>query len=268
MTMSALTRLVLVLLFFVTPLSSSSTQNQSNFESNWEEIRQYYDSSHFEKALELLQTHPQENSAYYYDLGTLYYKLGRLGPALGYMTKAYRLKPHNSDIHHNLSVIRSSVSRKIGLENLDPSSSFLEQLSDPLSFNDVRVGVGASGILMCLLFIQSFYATRKTRRTLLNLFGMIGLSGFIVALSVYGIYRVTQLSPPAIALERQVARSGPGDHFSALGQIQEGTQVRLLDSSGEIHPSPLTQGSEEVWKQIRFSPDGIGWVRASSLPNI
>jgi uncharacterized protein YgiM (DUF1202 family) len=74
---------------------------------------------------------------------------------------------------------------------------------------------------------------------------------------VYFTQRITNTNPPAICLENQSIRSGPGEQFMELTKMEPGEKIRLL--------GPSEQTNTEVWRQIRYMGDKIGWIRASSL---
>src|SRR4051794_33076803 len=97
---------------------------------DWKQAKDLYDSQKFQDAVLEFEKHSQEDASYFFNLGTSYYRLDRLGEAVGYLEKANRTSPHDPDIQYNLSLIQTALGRSIGPEKLDPSSTWIEQLAD------------------------------------------------------------------------------------------------------------------------------------------
>ncbi len=63
--------------------------------SRWQEARQLYQSGKYDDAFQSLIAQPNGNDpVYFYNLGTISYRMGRKGAALGYFEKANPLKRH------------------------------------------------------------------------------------------------------------------------------------------------------------------------------
>jgi tetratricopeptide (TPR) repeat protein len=229
---------------------------------DWQQAKNLYDSEKFQDAALELQKNAHlshDSASYYFNLGTIYYRLGRLGEAVGYLEKANRTSPHDPDIQYNLNLIQNALGRVIGAEKLDPSSTWVEQLADRISLEEVRTTLGTVGILVILLWLRVYLKARSLRRLLMNPACLIALVAFGLTSGVYGIQRWAEASPPAICLSRQVIRSGPGDHFLELAKAEEGSKIRILG------PSANDSTKNEIWNQVRYSREEVGWIRASSL---
>src|SRR4051794_30006915 len=78
--------------------------------SRWPEVQALFEAGKLEEAFQLLSAQPSGNDPiYFYNLGTIAYRLGKTGAALGYFEKANRLKRHDPDIHQNLELTRSDL---------------------------------------------------------------------------------------------------------------------------------------------------------------
>jgi tetratricopeptide (TPR) repeat protein len=223
---------------------------QENAWSDWQEAKSLYDAGKFDEALKAFQSHPAESAQYFHNV---YYKMGQPGQALAYLEKANHLHPHDAEIQHNLQLAQSELSHLIGAGRLDSVSSGLEAMADRVSMNEVRGTLGLLGLVVMALWLRAYLKTRNLRRTLLQPAGFIGLLGFAITSGLYFAERLANSHPPAFAIERQVVRSGPGDQFAQLGQVDAGMKLRLLGP---------TDGD---WRQVRYSQDGIGWIKLSSL---
>lgn len=276
--------LLWILLVQVGGLSYASPNTFGN-PSEWQEAKGLYEADRLQDALELLQAHPPHLnsdhapvafSSYYYNLGTIYYRLNHLGSSLAYLEKAHRIQPWDSDIAQNLLRVKASLTRSLGSEQLDPASSELEQWGDNLSEDLVRIIFGVSGLLSGLLWTWIYRKKRALKSTLQHPLSLLSITLLISGTGLLSVQKWSSSLPPAICLEKQVVRSGPGDHYMELTRIPEGTKVRVLGPSAS---SPLSQADEdpkkpdksasqpqnEVWNQIRYSPEGVGWVKVSGL---
>jgi hypothetical protein len=170
------------------------------------------------------------------------------------LEKANKRHPHDPTIQKNLRLAQASLAQTLGKDRLDPASSFLESLADPLSLEEIRTAIGVICLILAILWLRAYSRSRSLRRTLLQPAGMLGLVGLSLMIAIYGIQRNADASPPAFLVERQTVRSGPGEHFLDLGTVEAGVKVRLTGSS-----------AAPDWKQVRYSGESVGWVPGSSL---
>jgi tetratricopeptide (TPR) repeat protein len=246
-----------------------------------------FNSGKFESALQQMQAHPQDDGTYYYNLGTVLLKLGKTGQATAYLEKANRMQPHDVAIQQNLLLARNALSQTVGAEKLDPASSWSENLTDRLSLDEIRGAFGLVAFVIALFWIRSYLKTRSLRETLMKPAGWLGIGALAITAALYGIERLSGLNPVAVCLEHTSIRSGPGDSYVELAQMEAGVKLRALGPTSEqvstqpaaspvpgaspsASPSagPATADTVQappLWRQIRYSSDGIGWVRASSV---
>lgn len=227
--------------------------------SRWQEARQLYQSGKYDEAFQSLSTQPSGNDPlYFYNLGTIAYRQGRTGAALGYFEKANRLKRHDPDIYHNLELTRSQLEKTLGSGKLDPASNWTETLADQVSLEEIRGVLGAIMLILAIFWLRTYWKNRDIKQTLLRPAALIGAVALALVGGLYWTETLASARSPVVALSRQSIRSGPGDSFIELGQIDAGTKVRLLGSAS-------SENVAEEWLQVRFSQDGIGWVRAKDF---
>ena len=256
----------------------------------WEAAKNLYDSQKFQDSLIALQGKPLDNANYYYNLGTSYYKLTQIGPAIAYLEKANRLRPHDSDTRYNLSIARAALGQTIGVDKLDPASNGLDQLAAQLSLDEVRVLLGFFGMLVLLVWLRTYLKTRSLRKVFMTPhlraragegqsgasfapmtpLAIAGLVGLLLISCIFGLEKWASTTPAAVSLHRHSVRSGPGERYSELAKLEAGTQLRILPTSSEASTDLSstgqdTPGKTETWQQVRYSHDGIGWVKMSSL---
>jgi tetratricopeptide (TPR) repeat protein len=238
--------------------------------SDFNAVKSAFDSGNFSEALQQLTANPSDNAPYYYNLGTTYLKLGKPGLALAYLEKANHLQPHDIGIQQNLQLSRASLGQAIGTEKMDPASTWSE----------IRGAFGLVGFVVTLFWIRSYLKTRNLRKTLLKPAGLLGMIGLGIIACLYTVEHVAGMSPAAICLNKEPIRSGPGDKYINVTVCDAGVKIRVLGPTEEVAapipsslPSPAptsafsTAGEKPpiLWRQVRYSQEGIGWIPASSL---
>jgi tetratricopeptide (TPR) repeat protein len=222
------------------------------------QFQELYDAGKFEEALTTLSSQPAETAAYFYNVGTLNYRLGHLGKAVAYLEKASRLNGNDPDIEANLGLARASLGRTLGNDRLDPAATSLESAVEALPTGLVELGAGVTALALSILWLTGYRRTRSARQTFLQPLALAGLACLIVLGGGLLLKRTTVLPQVAATLESQTIRSGPGDRFLEIGRVEAGVKLRLLGPTAKA-------AQNETWNQVRYSREGIGWVRASTL---
>ena len=216
-----------------------------SFAAPFEDAKQLADSGKFEEAYQVLKQAPGTDAAYHYNVGTIMMQLGKPGAAVAYLEKAHYLKPFDRDIRANLKQARDALGRLIGNERVDPASSALESFAEEMPLGPIA---GLLGIL-ALVAVALTWRNRETPST-----ARTACAVLFIALVAVGVVRgLGGAEPPAMVLESQAIRSGPGEKFLELSRADSGMKLRLTGTA---------QGD---WRQVRFSDEGIGWIPMSSL---
>jgi tetratricopeptide (TPR) repeat protein len=235
-----------------------STSARADDWGSWGEAKGFYEAGNLEEALHSLRSHPAENGAYFYNLGTVHYRLAQYGLAVAYLEKASRLRPSDPDLQHNLDLARAGLARMIGKDRLDPASSWLERSAGQFPLREISGGLGLVALLLALMMLRTYHRTGHVLRSVLSPAGILAILAFATATGVSVAQRVAVRNPTAAAVEGVAVRSGPGQSYVELGRVEAGTQVRLL---GQV-----AQGEQNaLWRQVRYSATAVGWVPASSL---
>ncbi len=234
----------------------------------WKEAKSLYDAEKFKDAAESLENHPSSiRSNDHYNLGTIYYRLNRLGLALGHLEKAQKLNPSDPDIQCNLTRVKIALSRSLHAEEVDPSSTVLEKWGDALSPTLTPIILGFLSLTTSLCWSWAYRMKRHIRKSLQSPIGIAGTLVFIFTLGLLGIQNESKRVPVGVIIEKQIVRSGPGEHYMKLAEVPEGLKVRVLGATptSYLNPKNHLTSSNELWQQIRYSPQGIGWVKVSTL---
>jgi tetratricopeptide (TPR) repeat protein len=223
----------------------------------WQNVRSLYDSGKFPEALQALKNAPSADASYYYNLGNIYYRLGQVGLAVANLEVANRKRPRDSDIQNNLKVAKTALAKTLGEDRVDPASSWLETVADTAPLDEIRLIIGLSALLVAMFLVYAYLRERNLRKTLLRPISIVLLTIFALSGSLYLAQRLASSNPPAISTEQQIIRSGPGEQFVELGRVEAGVRLRLL--------GPSIQTGQDLWRQVRYARDGLGWAKASSL---
>ncbi|MGK5090158.1 hypothetical protein WDW86_21625 [Bdellovibrionota bacterium FG-2] len=225
--------------------------------AQWQTLKDLYAAGKLDAAITLLQERPEETSSYYYNLGTLFLRTEKVGKAVAYLEKANHLKPYDPAIQQNLYAARDRLSQTRGADQIDPASNVVERVADRILLDELRGILGMVGLCLVLLWLRGYLKTRSIRRTFLTPSGFVASLGMLITLGLYAAQRITESHPPAVCFEQTAVRSGPADSFLELSKIEAGTKVRSL--------GPTATTLEDLWRQIKYSDGGIGWVRASNI---
>lgn len=252
-----------ILLALVWGLSvPASTLAQASADS-WSKVVELERAGQLDEAIRLLESEASPHGADSYNRGTLYAKKGQWAQAVAYLEKAKQEIPHDPDVSFNLSIARDELEKILGPGRLDPASHWLERLADQAPLTEIRGLLGLCGLIMIALWLRSYAKHRVLRRALLQPAGLWVLFSFLLTFGLYLAERITHPSPPGMILATEIVRSGPGKSYLDLGRVEAGMKIRVLGAN----PTPTEQSNteSELWRQVRFSGDQVGWIPEKCL---
>ncbi len=249
-------RLILSLLPVGLMLSVASAHAQN---ADWQGARTLFEAGKYADALQLLKANPSDDAAYFYDLGTIYSKIGDSGKAVAYLEKANLLEQHHPDIQNNLRLSQTALAQQIGgMDKLDPASTWTESLASRVSIEEVRGALGVAVLILAAFWIRIYRKTSRLRATFLNPSALICSLGLLIVSGMYWVETSAASVPAAVLLQAETVRSGPGAKFQELEKLPAGVKVRQLEGA-------TTGEGGTIWRQIRYSQDAIGWIPVASL---
>lgn len=228
--------------------------------SDWEEIRNQYDSGNYEQALQLIDQVEDQGHHYYYNLGSIHFRLSHIGLAVAFLEKANHLYPYDPDTRHNLKLAQNALQSINGSLNLDPASSWLEFLVDSVALEQLEAVIGILLAMLISLWVRPYIRTRSLRAALLSTGSTLCISALLLALLVLGAKVLALSDPPAVLLKTEIIRSGPSDRFLELARVPVGVKLRL---AGQEAKETSDRGLK--WVQVSFAPGSKGWVPSDSL---
>lgn len=251
-------RLTAAIVWMVASLVTPQLGAQEAFFTEGNRLYQEDDYTGAIRAYERILEEGYESGALYYNLGSAYFKQGRLGQAILHYERALRLLPGDGDVRANLELARSLTT-----DDITPLPTFLPLAVarwwvDLLPLSSLRVTV-AAGYVLAIAGLTAVVLRRRT--PFARWAGRAAGAGGMLCL-VFGInlfLRETGIGRPdeAVVLAEAVSvQSAPSDDPDLqLFTIHEGTKVRL-DQAGEL------------WAEVVLADGRVGWVPVEALGRI
>jgi len=228
-----------------------STSYSENFSQNFDIANSYYNSSKYNKSIQLYEEILKDgwHSAYlYYNLGNAYYRNGMIGQSIWAYNKAISLNPRLENVKYNLEIVSSKIIDRVVLPpeflpveiyiNLKLAYSYYEWLM----LGSIVLLLTACFYVALKLFMFNNYIFKK-----LNFISVIVT--FIVHLIILDVFlEKNEKQFGIIVFDNVSAYSGPfyGDN-TVLFTLNEGTQAQLSQEQGE-------------WFEIVILNGGKAWI--------
>lgn len=216
-----------------------------------EKAETFYRAGQYAQALSTyeqdLRNHP--NDPYlYYNIGNCYFKMGSKGLAVAAYYRAFKLKPRDADIRHNLSLALANGGDSLVPKGMPPG---LHKALFMLSLPQLKGCLCLLGWTLCLVGGICLLSRKGTK--LVFLLGGIFLG---VAIWYYVRYQWEHEALAVVAAPIVELRSGPGKNFPASAAVQQGHLVQLLDSKDD-------------WQEVVVRSEGLkGWMERTALERI
>lgn len=240
------TVMIAVLLLF---LHGASAQGDDDVQGFLDGIK-HYEAGEYEKAAAVFETVAKNgirNGKLYYNIANAYLKDNRLGPAILWYERAYKLIPGDPDLRFNLDYARSLLKDEPGTFS-SPVVQIIFFWKDLLRASAWQwLGIGAGAIFWCMLAVVWFF-----KKFALKPF-VYGFLILAVLSSGTAVYRsnVAVIHPRAVILDKAVSvRSGFSAETTELFVLHEGTLVSV-------------EKQNDGFLKIRYAEDKIGWVTES-----
>ena len=224
----------------------------SSFAQEWaQRAESFYRAGQYAQALSAyeqeLKNHPKDPYLYY-NIGNCYFKMGSKGLAVAYYYRAFKLRPQNSDIRHNLSLALKSGGDTLVPTGIPPA---LHQALFIVPLAELKGIVCMLGWAVCL-FAGIWLLTRRGGKFVLAL----GILFLLVCGWFYVRYSWENEPLAVIASPVVELRSGPGKNFPASAAVRQGHLVRVLDA-------------KDNWQEVVIRSEGLkGWVEQNALERI
>jgi hypothetical protein len=135
---------------------------------------------------------------------------------------------------------RTELERKQGTGSLERASTPVEQWVDSPYSTPTQALLA---VLALATWAGAVRSKRSNRWTLLL---------WLLAFGASAVQFVGSRNPQARALSTQALRSGPSEDFLNLGNVEAGSELRIIES-------------KDGWSRVRISPESSGWVPHESV---
>ncbi|MGQ9708324.1 MAG: tetratricopeptide repeat protein [bacterium] len=202
--------------------------------------------AHYDSALAICQS-----ATLYYNRGNGYFKLGSTGMAIADYLRAWRLRPLDSDINHNLSFARQFRADK----NLNPEGMLARILRKTFTIFNPFITRLVTGLVFVLFSIALALYLTTIRRPLL----ISALVIFLIFLYCLGsvIYwrGATSAQIVVVTVPEVILRSGPGEEYKEIAAVHDGLEAKMVEH-------------RTGWVLIQI-PNGLGgWAKKDAIESV
>jgi len=245
----------LINIFYLLIILSSLAKADSN--SIMQTANEYYKNNRYQLAIEeynKLLLDGFEGTSLYYNLGNAHYRLGKVGYAILYYEKAFKLSPNDEDVTHNLALAKLNLKDKV--DTLPPFFIFnlWEGILAAFSVTGWTIIVYIIFILVLIVFVVYFFSRSVTEQRI-SFFTGIGLTVILlltISLLIVKMNKEFNTKDGVIIETSVIVKSSPDYSSKDSFQIHEGLKVRIEDNVDD-------------WVKIRLDDGKIGWITEKSL---
>lgn len=242
--------ILILLLMLIVNLSAFS------FQDNFNKASQLYENGKYKESLKIYLFIEKyiKNWKLFYNIGNCYYKLNQFVEAKIYYLRSKRLKPFNNSIYKNIEIVNREFKDKISKPKLDFFSKLMLRIESILSLNFISI-VLLILILVLNIFIFILISNGKNK---VVIYFVSFLFIFTILVSFYHIYRAGKHNwkKNAVVISNNInLRSGPGENNTVLFKVNQGLEVKIIESSRN-------------WIQVSASSQIAGWIKEKELEKI
>ena len=195
------------------------------------------------------------NGELYYNLGNACFRTRRIGKAILWYERALKLAPRDEDVRTNLRFANMVKSDKDPPAKENPIVGFFRDIQDFLTLDEQAILLSVFLFLLLGSLIAILF-TSSVRSLLLSIAITSGALMIVLGLSFAVKLHTRELVETAVVLAPEVdARSGPGEEYTRIFILHEGTKV-MIERSGE------------GWILIRLANGVGGWILASAMEKV
>jgi tetratricopeptide (TPR) repeat protein len=206
-----------------------------------------YAEGDYERAIELYQqilAHDVIDGAILYNLGNAYFKTNQLGKSILFFERASRLLPRDRDVAANLMLVRELTVDKTAEESPPLPVRWITYPARTMNLNELTWVAFALYLATAFLVIAAIWIRPAGLRKKILVSGLIAVVLFLAAgASLLGNIYQQKIASRAIILESAAdARSGPGQEYTKIFTLHEGTKVRIREQRASWYLIALPNG--------------------------
>jgi tetratricopeptide (TPR) repeat protein len=235
----------------------SSGLTETSFDALFQKGNQHYQAGNFEQARDVYNSIVQQgirSAEVFYNLGNCFIQTGDIGRAIVYYRKAQRIDYSDRDIRMNLNQARQLVNNETRALTPGGFYSSLTDIAGRMGAKGLTLTIACFWVLSAVFFVTGRTGRiRKTRRrafraTILSLTICVAAAVFLGLL----IYNNDVIIHAVAVQEPVTARSGPGDHFSAIYEQLPGYEM-------------IVRRQQNGWAEVELPNGYTAWVPANTI---
>lgn len=230
---------------------------ETSFDALFQKGNQHYQAGDFEQARDLYNSIVQQgiqSAEVFYNLGNCFIQTGDIGRAILYYRKAQKIDYRDRDIRMNLHQARQLVNNEESMLKTGGLYSSLSDIAGWIGARNLTMTMACFWVLSAIFFVTGWTGgIRKTRRRAFRA-GLASLIIFFATAMFLGILIYhNDLVTHAVAVQGPVtARSGPGDHFSAIYEQHPGYEM-------------IVRRQQNGWAEVELPNGYTAWVPVNTI---
>ena len=254
-------KIILITFLFLSMACAASAEDEKPLDPNklFYSANSLYEKREYAKALEeynKVLAFGIDSGPLYYNMGNSYFKLGKVGYAILYYAKAWRLMPYDSDIRTNLNYARSLVGNPaVDIPRKNPVVTLIKAPFRDFNFNAILISALIIYLIFIILQIAGIFNPLFAKKA--KAVSIIVLILLIVNLGAFAIrYYDEKMLHRGIVVQKDVeCKYEPIDKSTTFYRLQEGDPVAVIKT-------------RDGWRQVRRIDGKVGWVKQESVEEI
>lgn len=250
-------RIIVYIIFLISNFIWAQNTAQTIFEKaneayrteNYEQAASYYES--------VLDNQKVASAELYYNLGSTYYKLGKVAPAIYNLEKALLLNPNDEAIQTNLHFARKMAIDDIKVVPDVGFSKILYNFTSLLS-SDNWAWLAVVSAFLFLVFFVGYYLSSLTQLKRAFFVAMFVVL-VILAISVISAFLQKRfdanIRPAIVFAESTFVKAEPKNSAENAFELHEGTKVYVKETL-------------DNWKRVQLTDKTEGWIKATDIKEL
>ena len=186
----------------------------------------------------------QNNFSINYNLASTFYRLNDSINAKKYYLKALKIKPNNSDTHHNLSILNTTFVDQQFIE-APYKRAHIFGLNKTVAQNIIL-------IISMLVFMMVYKRITKQISTKFDRIGLVGVIIWFIMASSAIIWESYDKDYGIIVTEKAQVYSGPSKTQKGLFYVHQGAEFNVIKKAN-------------YWMEVQFVNGLKGWVEGNKV---
>jgi len=198
-----------------------------------------------------------KNGYLFYNLGNAYFKNKQIGKAILNYERAKLYLPNDKDIKYNLKYANTIKVDRISEPEYNPFTKVILFIYNVFGVNTLAIIVEVLlWIIVAIFIIKWLVKDYRIKDLALKIFPYAAIT-FIVLLLIFVIkvYNIENSEYGIVTVNEGEVKSGPGNDYTVIFTLHEGTKVKKQNVSGN-------------WYQVTLPNGYTGWLKKGDIEMI